>query len=43
MLDLTDIVTRSPVTADGFTLSVVMLVGAIVALFVAMRNKLKKK
>lgn len=43
MIYLAEIVNRSPVTADGFTISVVMLVGAIIALFVAMRNKLKKK
>ena len=43
MIYLAEIVNRSPETADGFTISVVMLVGAIIALFVAMRNKLKKK
>jgi len=43
MMLLTDIVSSSPVTADGFTLSVVLLVGAIVTLFIAMKNNLRKK
>ena len=42
-MNLTDLVTASPATADGFTISVLLLVSAIVALFVAMRNHLKKK
>jgi hypothetical protein len=43
MMWLTELVTVSPATADGFTVSVVLLVSAIIALFVAMRNHLKKK
>lgn len=38
-----DAVTSSPKTADGFILSVIVLLGAIATLFVLMRNKLKKK
>jgi len=43
MLTLTDVVTASPPTADGFTASALILIGAIIALFVVMKNKLKKK
>ena len=40
---VSETVTSSPRTADGFVLSVIVLLGAIVTLFVVMRNKLKKK
>ena len=43
MMWLTELVNASPATADGFTISVMLLVSAIVALFVAMRNHLRKK
>ena len=38
-----DAALASPNTADGFIVSVIALLGAIIALFVLMRRKLRKK
>jgi len=43
MMYVTDMISSSPVTADGFTVSVVLLVGAIITLFITMKNHLRKK
>ncbi len=43
MYDISDRITSSPMTSDGFFVSVLFLVGAIVTLFITMRNHLRKK
>ena len=43
MMLLTDVIQSSPTTSDGFIVSVLLLVGAIIALFVTMKNNLRKK
>lgn len=39
---LTDLVRSAP-TVDGFTVSILALLGSLITLFIIMRNNLKKK